>query len=328
MIEQILNILKEKQGEYVSGEKLAQNAGISRAAIWKQLVRLREIGYLIESSPRKGYRLLSLPSVLQSLEIRDGLQTNIFGQVIYEQMEIDSTNKWAKTLAAKGAGEGTLVIAETQTSGRGRMGRSWAATPGLGLWFSLILRPKISISALAGITLLTAVSMAKAIHQITGIEVQIKWPNDLTFDGLKLVGILAELNGEMDMVNYLVLGVGVNVNHSQADFPAELGGVATSLKMVKGEDCSRCLILQTFLKEFEFAYEQLSQFGMAGTLEYAKLHSATLGKKIKVNLGAGRYLEGEALNLEIDGSLLLKETNGETTRIYSGDLIEKSGNDS
>jgi BirA family biotin operon repressor/biotin-[acetyl-CoA-carboxylase] ligase len=322
-MEQVLKILKENRGEYVSGEILAQNSGITRAAIWKQLVRLREIGYLIESSPRKGYRLMSLTPVLHPLEIKDGLATKCFGQAIYQQLEVDSTNKWAKTLAGEGAAEGTLVIVENQTSGRGRLGRNWVSAPGLGLWFSLILRPKVSTSALAGLTLLTAVSMAKAIAKVAGVQTQIKWPNDITYNGRKLVGILAELSGEMDRVNYLVMGVGVNINHSESDFPPELAGMATSLKIIKGQDCSRCLVLQAFLKEFETAYTALPDLGISGLLAYAKLHSATLGKAVKVVQGEG-FVEGEAVDLETDGSLLLKKTDGTITRIYSGDLIEKS----
>ncbi len=325
MLEQVLKILKANQGQYVSGEVLAQNLGISRAAVWKHLVHLKEIGYEIEAAPRKGYRLQALTTILHPLEIKDGLQTSTFGQIIYEQEEVDSTNQWAKTLAGQqGAPEGTLVITEKQTGGRGRMGRSWSSAPGLGLWFSLILRPQMSMSALSGIMLLTAVSMAKAIFLVTGIQPQIKWPNDLVFQGRKLVGILAELNGEIDRVNYLILGVGVNVNHTEEDFPGELAGIATSLKIISGEDCPRRLILQAFLKELEIAYNRLPQSGITEEMEYAKAHSATLGKTVKVNMGSGCYLEGEALDLESDGSLLIREPSGEVTRVYSGDIIEKS----
>jgi BirA family biotin operon repressor/biotin-[acetyl-CoA-carboxylase] ligase len=260
---------------------------------------------------------------LHPLELKDGLNTIFFGQVIYQQLEVDSTNKWAKNLASEGAVDGTLVIAESQTCGRGRLGRSWASAPGLGLWFSLILRPKISTAALAGINLLAAVSMAKAIYQVTGVQVQIKWPNDLVYNGRKLAGILAEISGEMDLVNYLVLGMGINVNHTESDFPPELAGLATSLKIIKQDECSRLLILQAFLGEFEAAYNMLGESRMAKPLIYAKHHSATLGKTVKIAQGPGKILEGEAVDLELDGSLLLKEANAVITRIYSGDLIEK-----
>jgi len=325
-MEQILKILKEKRGQYVSGEMLAQSSGITRAAIWKQLGRLRELGYVIESSPRKGYRLVKSTLTLLPLEIQDGLDTNCFGRAIYQQAEVDSTNKMAKLLAAKGAVEGTLVIAETQTNGRGRMGRNWTSTAGQGLWFSLILRPKINMAALAGITLLAAVSVAKAIHQVTGIQTQIKWPNDILYDGRKLVGILAELHGEPDLVNYLVLGIGINVNQTVDDFPPELTGTAISLKMISEEDgpLSRRLILQAILKEFEVAYDRLTTFGITEQLAYAKLHSATLGKMVRISQGVGRFVDGQAIALESDGSLLLKGADAEIIRIYSGDLIEKA----
>jgi BirA family biotin operon repressor/biotin-[acetyl-CoA-carboxylase] ligase len=323
-MEQILKILKEKRGQYVSGEMLAQTSGITRAAIWKQLSRLRELGYVIESSPRKGYRLVKSTLTLLPLEIQDGLDTNCFGRVIVQQPEVDSTNKMAKLLAADGATEGTLVIAETQTNGRGRMGRNWASAPGQGLWFSLILRPKINIAALAGITLLAAVSVAKAINQVTGVQTQIKWPNDILYNDRKLVGILAELHGEPDLVNYLVLGIGVNVNQTVDDFSPELTGTAISLKMICERDCSRRLILQAILKEFEVAYDRLAKFGMSEQLDYVKLHSATLGKMVRISQGAGKVLEGQAIALESDGSLLLKGVDNNIIRIYSGDLIEKA----
>lgn len=320
MLEKVISILKEYSGSYVSGETLAELSGITRAAIWKQINQLREMGYRIESSSRKGYRLLETPD-LHPFEIIEGLITQQFGREFFFQAEVDSTNRWAKRLAAEGAAEGTLVLAEAQTQGRGRLGRSWASAPGKGLWFSVILRPKINSAELAGMTILTAVSMAKAIKGVTGIQALIKWPNDLVFNGRKMAGILAEVNGEADMVNYLIIGLGLNVNHMETDFPEELRELAISLRMIKGSELPRRPILQEFLRIFEENYHALSDNGLADIIGYAKLHSATLGKTVRINQGYNRTLIGEAIDLDYDGSLWIKEPSGEMVHVYAGEIM-------
>ncbi len=323
-MEQVLKVLKEKKGEYVSGQELAGLSGITRSGIWKQIEQLRELGYNIESSPRKGYRFIGTTNDLNSMEIQDGLATIAFGRPVFYREEVDSTTKWAKSLANQGAVEGTIVIAEKQTGGRGRMGRSWASASGLGLWLTWILRPKMSASQLAGLTLLTAVTMSETIKTVAGVQVQIKWPNDLFYEGKKLAGILAEINGEMDLVNYLIMSIGLNVNHEEADFPAELKGRATSLKIITGKELSRRIILQQFLANFESAYYLLPQKGMANLVEYAKKHSATLGKEVLINQGFGGIIEGKAIDLDIDGSLLLEDKQQKVIRVYSGDIMEQA----
>lgn len=324
-MEEILQILKANQGEYISGEHLAQLAGITRAGIWKQINQLREIGYLIESTPRRGYKLLNLTSALHPYEIKEGLSAKVFGRNIDYHAEIDSTNLRARKLAAQGAPEGTVVIAERQTNGRGRLGRNWSSQSGLGLWFSLILRPQVSVSDLGIVTILTAVSLTRAIRKATGIQVQVKWPNDLLYQGCKLAGILAELNGEMDRVNYLILGIGLNVNHETADFPEELREKATSLRLIKQTVFDRKPILQQFLEEFENCYAVLGHRRMDEVIEYAREHSATLGKQVVINQGFGRILTGTALDLDWDGSLWLKDPGGQRVKVYSGEIIETSG---
>ncbi|HOJ78715.1 MAG TPA: biotin--[acetyl-CoA-carboxylase] ligase [Bacillota bacterium] len=323
-MERLLQVLKANQGKYVSGEELAKLAGMTRAGIWKQINNLKEWGYLIESSPRKGYKLLDLTTALHPFEIKDNLGTARFGQTVYYQAEVDSTNNWGKILAAEGAPEGTVVIAERQTKGRGRMGRNWASEAGLGLWFSIIIRPQISAAALPVITILTAVSMAKAIMAATGIQVEVKWPNDLTYQSKKLAGILAELNGEMDRVNYLIIGIGLNINHLSANFPDELRERATSLRMVGNREFDRKQILQHFLRIFEADYQTLLAGEALPIIEYAKQHSATIGREITVNQGFGKTLTGTAVDLDRDGSLLLKPSNDgmELTKVFSGEIIE------
>ncbi len=323
-MEKIIRALKEYSGSYVSGEALAELSGITRGGIWKQINQLRKMGYQIDSSSRKGYRLLGTPD-LHPFEIIEGLTTRQFGRETFFQAEVDSTNRWAKRLAAEGAVEGSLVLAETQTQGRGRLGRSWASAPGKGLWFSVILRPRINSAELAGMTILTAVSMAQAINVITGIQILIKWPNDLVFNGRKIAGILAEVNGEADMINYLIIGLGLNVNHKEDDFPEELRGSATSLHMIKGSKVPRRPILQEFLRIFEGNFNALSAAGLSDVIKYAKLHSATLGKMVRINQGYNRTLIGEAVDLDYDGSLWLKEPSGEMVHVYAGEIMRNNG---
>ena len=323
MLERVIQVLKEHLGGYVSGEKLAVLSGITRAGIWKQINQLREMGYEIDSSPRKGYCLIKTPD-LNPFEILDGLKTERFGRAIHFQTETESTNRWAKRLAVEGAAEGTLCLAESQTRGRGRLGRSWFSAPGKGLCFSLILRPKLNPAELAGMTILTAVSMAQAIYKITEIQVLIKWPNDLVFEGRKLAGILAEVNGEADLINYLIIGLGLNVNQRADEFPDEIKPLAASLQMIKNSDLSRKMILQEFLKIFETNYVTLSNGSLFEIVAYAKKNSATLGEMVRINQGYRRTLSGEAVDLDDDGSLWLKESSGSMVRVYAGEIIQNT----
>jgi BirA family biotin operon repressor/biotin-[acetyl-CoA-carboxylase] ligase len=326
-LETILHILKENRGHYISGERLAKASGITRAGVWKQVEHLREIGYRIDSIPHKGYCLSAVTPVLHPLEWKENLATAVFGKKIHYQFKIDSTNHWARSLANQGEAEGAVFIAETQTHGKGRLGRHWESAPGLGLWMSLILRPRISPAELAVITVVTAVAAAQAIKTVSGIQIQIKWPNDLVFQDRKLGGILAELNGEMDWVHYLVLGIGLNINHEAADFPPELAGKVTSLKMIRGSEISRKEVLGEFLRVFEENYFSLANGDnlherVHRYIEYATRHSATLGKKVVIGQGNGRICRGEALGLEPDGSLKIKDDSGNILVMHSGEIVE------
>jgi BirA family biotin operon repressor/biotin-[acetyl-CoA-carboxylase] ligase len=327
-LETILYILKENQGQFVSGERLAKASGITRAGVWKQIEHLREIGYRIDSVPHKGYCLAAVTPALHPLELKENLKTTIFGKKIFYQAEVDSTNQWARSLASQGEAEGAVFMAETQTRGKGRLGRSWDSASGLGLWASMILRPKLSPVELAIITLITAVAAARAIHDTCGIQVQIKWPNDLVYKDRKLGGILAELNGEMDRVHYLIVGIGINVNHRAADFPAELVQKAISLRMIQGErEIARKELLAEFLRIFEDCYLRLSKGPVLPEqflqyMDYATVHSATLGKKVTIGQGSGRIYRGEALGLEPDGSLKIKDEDGNLVVIHSGEIME------
>jgi BirA family biotin operon repressor/biotin-[acetyl-CoA-carboxylase] ligase len=322
-MKRVLDVLRQNMQRFVSGEELAKAAAISRSAIWKQVNQLKKLGYQIEAVPHKGYCLTGIAPALHPFEIETGLRTVLFGKTIYYKSQVDSTNHWARELAGQGAREGTLVLAESQTQGKGRMGRSWVSTAGKGIWASLILCPQIDVARLAGITTLTAVAMAQAIFETTGLQVQLKWPNDLVFNGRKLAGILAECCGEMDRIQYFILGIGLNVNQAVTDFPAEIISRATSLKILlkRREDLARVPILQEFLFFLEQHYLTLAANGNAVAIDYARRHSATLGQRVVIDQGFGKILSGTAEALDDDGSLRLRTAFG-TSKVFTGDIMK------
>jgi BirA family transcriptional regulator, biotin operon repressor / biotin---[acetyl-CoA-carboxylase] ligase len=235
---ELLNLLREAES-FVSGEILAARVGLSRAGVWKRLNRLKALGYVIEGEPRRGYRLVSAPDKLFPEEILYGLGTKTLRGPIYHFETTASTSDTAKSLGTRGAAEGALVVAETQTAGRGRLGRHWVSPPGTGIYASLLLRPPLPPNELPQITLSTAVAMVRALTRAVGITPGIKWPNDLILKGKKLGGILTEMETESDQIRYLVVGLGLNVN--TPDFPPELADTATSLFLEEGRSFSRVL---------------------------------------------------------------------------------------
>ncbi|MFH1490036.1 MAG: biotin--[acetyl-CoA-carboxylase] ligase, partial [Pseudomonadota bacterium] len=311
--------LKTHPGSWVSGESISRDHAVSRSAVWKQIRRLREEGYTIESSTKKGYRLLESPDLLLPQEIRDGLETRVFGKnEIHHFIETDSTNIRARELAEKGAPEGTLVLAEKQTGGRGRKGRNWHSPPRGGIYVSLILRPALSPAESPKITLLTAVALADALTSISPLEFRIKWPNDLLIHGKKIAGILTEMTTEMDRVGYIVVGLGLNVNTRH--FPASIAKTATSLCLEAGEMFSRVQLLRVFLTHFEERYTSFIHQGFEPVLNRWKDLSDIIGKPIRVDMIDGA-LVGTVQDVDADGVLLLKDDAGNIHRIFSGDVI-------
>ena len=319
---EILNLLREEKS-FVSGEVLAARVGLSRAGVWKRLHRLKALGYLIEGEPRRGYRLVAAPDKLLPEEILHHLGSHTLRGPIYHFESTASTNDAAKVLGAQGAVEGTLVVAETQTAGRGRLGRHWLSPPGLGIYASLLLRPPLPPNELPQITLSTAVSVVRALTRAVGVTPGIKWPNDLMLKGKKLGGILTEMETESDQIRYLVVGLGLNVNNP--DFPPELAGQATSLLKAEGRRFSRLSILQAWLEEFEALYMRFLAHGFPEILEEWKQHSVTLGKYVAVRQGP-RQVEGLAMEVSADGSLVLETARGEEVKVTSGEItLESAG---
>ena len=319
---ELLNFLREKDS-FVSGELLAARVGLSRAGVWKRLHRLKALGYVIEGEPRRGYRLVATPDKLLPEEILHGLGTKTLRGPIYHFETAISTNDTAKVLGTQGATEGTLVVAETQTAGRGRLGRYWLSPPGLGIYASVLLRPPLPPTELPQITLSTAVAVVRALTRAVGVTPGIKWPNDLILKGKKLGGILTEMETESDQIRYLVVGMGLNVNNP--DFPPELSGTATSLLQEEERRFSRLAILQAWLEEFEALYTEFLDRGFPEILEEWKQYSVTLGKYVAVRQGP-RQVEGLALEVAEDGALVLETARGEVVKVTSGEItVESAG---
>lgn len=326
--ERLLRYLKEEQGRYISGGKVSSRLAISRSAIWKQISRLKEEGYDIESSPRKGYALRSVPDSLLPGEIREGLNTRLMGQgPILHFQSTDNTNHQAKMLAYEGAPEGALVIAEEQSQGRGRRGRIWFSPAGQGLYATVLLRPPLPPSEAPKLTLLTAVATAEALERETGLPIRIKWPNDILVNGCKLAGILAEIGTEMDTVDFAVIGLGLNVNIPQASFPSDLRTPATSLFIETGRPFSRVRLLQSWLEALEETYTLFRRGNFADILSRWKILADIVGSRIAVDLPGRRY-SGEVQEVDENGVLILREPGGTLQRIFSGDITLLPAGDS
>ncbi|MFH1349381.1 MAG: biotin--[acetyl-CoA-carboxylase] ligase [Pseudomonadota bacterium] len=315
---QILLYLKEKKGDWVSGEYLSAEIAVTRSAVWKHICKLREEGYLIESSTKKGYLLSKAPQMLNPEEIREGLDTKVFGKRdIFYFKEIDSTNTTAIEVATQGAPEGTLVVSETQTKGRGRKGRDWFSPLQEGIYMSLILRPNISPIESSRITLLAAVTLAETLLSLTSLEITIKWPNDILVNRRKIAGILIEIRTEMDAINYMVVGLGVNVN--TARFPEDLREKATSIFLETGRPFPRVRLLREFLRWFEKYYEELRRIGFESIIKKWKELSDIIGREIRVEAMDRSYM-GTAQDIDNDGVLILMDNQGRFHRIFSGDV--------
>jgi len=331
MKERVLRVLKENTPEYISGEMLSRRLGVSRTAVWKYVNELKKEGYAIESSTKKGYKLVPASDILNEYEIRWGLETEVIGKDIRYFDEIDSTNNYAKRIAYDGCKEGTVIVADCQTAGRGRLGRSWLSSAGKGIWMSVILKPRIAPEDVQIITLAASVAVCRAIAAVTGIHAEIKWPNDVVLDGKKLCGILTEMNTEIEQVNFLVLGIGINVNHGEEDFPDDIRNIATSLKAFtrigykdagdKGEErvFSRSSIIRRILLELEDVYGKINSGLTDEIIEEWKNYSATLGRTVRIT---GRNCEytGVARDVTSNGRLVVDCTDGITREVVSGEV--------
>lgn len=315
MQDKILEFLRRKQA-YASGEEISHRLGISRQALWKHIQELKDKGYDIVAVPHLGYQLLSLPDRLYPLEISCHLNTKFIGKKVYYFDSIASTMDIATELGINNAPEGTLVIAESQTKGRGRLGRDWFSPKYKGIYLSLLLRPKVLPSQAPVFTLLSAVSICDAIKEVTGLDIQIKWPNDLLIHNKKLGGILTELNAEMDEVRFVVIGIGLNINNDKKSL---VTGV-TSLKEQKKQEINRIELLKEILRKIEANYLVLKEKGASAIIEKWREYNITLGRRVKVFFHK-EHIEGQAQDIDIDGGLLVRKDSGLTQKVTAGDVV-------
>lgn len=312
--DRILDHLRRHDG-YVSGEAISEKLDVSRAAVWKEIQALRLLGYVIDSHPREGYRLLRAPDKLFADEIAHGLDTKIVGRQIQSYEELDSTNDTAFRLGQDGVAEGAVVFAEYQKKGRGRLGRAWVSPKGKSLTFSYLLRPELAPSQIARVTLVTGVSLARAASRAAGKSLGLKWPNDLYFGEKKVAGILTEMSAEADKINFVVVGIGVNLNVPSADLPPQ----SASLSEIAGKEIGRVAFAQALLREIEKDYLRLQKGRFEEIAREWEECSVTTGRRVVASL-AGREVEGHATGIDADGALWIRKDNGLQERILSGDV--------
>jgi BirA family biotin operon repressor/biotin-[acetyl-CoA-carboxylase] ligase len=319
--EKILNVLRNSRDSYVSGEELCKSAGISRAAIWKHIETLRQTGYEIDAVPHLGYKLVSAPDALIASEIKCGLKNKIFGKEVISYKKVDSTNDIAYQLAEKGVKEGTVILAEEQSKGKGRHGRQWASPPKGGIYMSCILRPEMAPNEIPRITLLAAVAAAKAIRATTSLDVTIKWPNDIMLDGKKICGILTEMKAEQDIAVFVILGIGINVNTAARALPKGSASLKDELQRrgIKGK-VSRVEIVKKILEALEELYNISKRKGFESAIEEWKGLSDMLGSRVKVTL-PNRSFEGLAHDINPDGALVVRLDSGVLEKVPSGDVV-------
>lgn len=316
---EILNVMRKRAPEPVSGEELAKELGVSRTAIWKNIQVLKQEGYKIMAVTKKGYVLEGVPDKLLPAEIGQKLKTKWLGHELHYVETTDSTNIMCKTYANQGCANGTVCVAEEQTGGKGRLSRGWFSPRGKGLWFSVVLQPPFLPEEAPKCTLLAAVAVVKAVNSYKGVKAAIKWPNDILLEGKKLVGILTEMNAEFGHINYVVIGIGINVCVPKNLVPDELRDSAISLADKAEETIDRVELLAKVLANLEELYELVLKDGFQPILAMWRTYSTTLGKMVKV-IAPDRTYVGKALDINEEGILLVQKVDGSIEEVLAGDV--------
>lgn len=313
-----------RSAPWVSGAELSNRLGVTRAAIWARIEELRSLGYGIEASPHSGYRLLGCPDRLHADDLASRIgPVRVVGRDLQVFQETGSTSDLLEKLARDGVREGLVIFAESQTRGRGRLGRPWVSPAGRGIWFSVLLRPALRPQAATRLTVAAATALARAFRREIPLRPEIKWPNDLMIHGRKVAGVLTELSGELDSVRHVTLGIGINANLDLADLPPELRGTATSLKIELGRPVDRASLAAALLQELDAAYARVSDDRFAQLVDEWSEQCTTLGRHVTV-LSGNRRTVGRAESLDSEGALLVRTEHGRLERIVGGDVtLEK-----
>lgn len=316
----VLKLLYDHRNQFLSGQKISEQIGCSRTAVWKHIRELTAEGYEIEAVQKSGYRLTGVPGGISEAALSSGLKTERLGRTIFFYDQIGSTQKKALELADGGAEEGTLVVTNEQVAGRGRLGNSWQSARGTNVAMSFILRPELPIEKTPQLTLLTAVAAVDTIEAVSGLSCGIKWPNDILYGGAKLVGILTELQAESSYVKAVIIGIGMNINARPETFPEKLAGKASSLSAITGGQYDLSQVIQTFLERFETLYLLYLAKGFTAIKPLWVKRAVSLGKLIKVRQPGGKILTGKALGINEEGVLLLEDEQHKINRVYSADI--------
>jgi len=317
--ETILSLFSQTPDGFVSGVRISEVLGVSRTAVWKHIRNLRQAGYNIEAVPSRGYQLLQSPDVLMPEAIQAGLNSRVIGSRVCCLDVADSTNLQACRFGDDGESEGLVVIADQQSSGKGRMGRLWESPAGVNLYASILLRPEILPFDAPKLTFLSAVAVCRAIMSATGLQATVKWPNDVLLSGRKVAGLLNEMSAETDRVNYVVLGIGVNLNMRIDQFPEDLRYPATSLVIVKGHPVSRLDFTRTLLQEIDALYQVFLEQGSEPVFEAWEQLCDMTGRAVRVDCN-DLLIEGVMAGLADDGALLVRTSAGKMERVYAGDV--------
>ena len=309
----------------MSGSRMSKDLAISRTAVWSHIEELRQLGYGIEADPHQGYRLLHVPDILLGDDLMSRMpEDRLIGRDMTVFRETASTNLLVEQRAMHGEAEGWVVFAESQTQGKGRLGRQWVSPSGKGLWFSVLLRPPLRPPEMTQLTVISATSLARAIRENTALQPEIKWPNDILIRGRKVAGVLTEMRAEPDRVSHAAIGIGINVNLTSSDFPQELRDHATSLAMEAGRPVCRSSLAVSILQALEQDYRRI----LSGRFEEVAREWAdqcvTLGQQIRVQQWDVTVC-GRAESMDAEGALMLRTADGNLQRITGGDVtLEKT----
>lgn len=306
--------------DYISGERLSRELGVSRTAIWKHISSLRKSGYHIEAVPSRGYRLIYSPDIIAPHEVKSHLDGARIGQRLEFYKITASTNADAFRLAEDRAIEGTVVIADAQSGGKGRRGRVWASPAGVNLYCSIILRPSIMPHEAPQLTFLSAVAVARAIELTTRLAPEIKWPNDLLICGKKVAGLLNEMSAETDGINFVILGIGINLNMTADQFPEDLRQPATSLLLESGTRVNRSIFTSTMLNELDRLYADFLSHGFGPIREEWQQRCNASGRQVIVSDSGTECAGGRFIGIDSDGAMLLRSDDNKMHRITSGDV--------
>ena len=317
--EKVLQFLRE-DGGFVSGEQMSTALSLSRSAVWKAVKTLKQEGYGVESVTNRGYRLVATTENLRKEEIQQALGDHPWASHLLVLESVDSTNTYGKKLAAEGAPHGTIIVSQCQTGGRGRMGRTFVSPPDVGVYLSVILRPQCPPMELMHLTAVIAEATVQAVQSVCPIEAQIKWTNDIVLNKRKIVGILTELSleAESGMVDYAVVGIGTNCNHTEEDFPEEIRSIATSILEETGHRVDRNAYVASLIEHLSQASDELHSAKEHWLAQYTA-HCLTIGQDVKIIRGQETTL-AHAVGIDGQGALQVRYPDGREGIVNSGEV--------